>query len=185
MPLLKSDAEQDVSYAAALEGVTMGEEIWAMFDPTGALPRDPANLILDLSGTGRLFMDLLDFETIKRAIEEGGKVAEPTSLTINTLDFAAIGAKMAGSGMFTFNNDNYETFGGIPAPTGTATMHFAGLNTVIDTLIDIGLLESDAALGIRMGLGLFTVLGPQENTLVSEIEITPQGHVTANGKRLK
>lgn len=185
MPLLKSDAEQDVSYAAALEGVTMGEDLWAMFDPTGVLPRDPANLNLDLSGTGHLFMDLLDFKSIIPAVKEDDKIAEPASITINALDFAAIGAKLAGSGVFTFDNDDYVTFDGIPAPTGTATVHFAGVNTLIDQLISIELLDSDAALGLRMGLGLFTVIGAEKDTLISEIEITPQGQIRANGKRLK
>ncbi len=185
LPLLKSDAEQDVSYALTFESITMGDELWAMFDPTGELPRDPATLTMDLSGKGRLFMDLLDFEAIQNAFDDGNVFAEPTSITINALDFTAIGAKMAASGMFTFDNDDLETFNGIPAPTGTATMHFAGVNAVIDSLIDIGLLDSGDALGARMGLGMFTVIGERKDTLVSEIEITPDGHISANGKRLK
>lgn len=185
LPLLKSDAEQDFSYAFTLDGMTMDDALWSRFDPDGGLPRDPASMTMDFNGKGRLFMDLLDFEAISEAVEEGHKIAEPTSLTINAMDLAAIGAKLAASGMFTFDTDDYETYDGIPAPSGTATLHFAGLNGVIDTLMDIGLIGDEEALGIRMGLGLFTVIGERKDTLISEIEITPDGHISANGKRLK
>ena len=61
----------------------------------------------------------------------------------------------------------------------------SGLNGLMDNLIKMGLLENDAAFGMRMGLGLFTVAGDGDDTLVSDIEVKPDGQILANGKRIK
>lgn len=184
IPLLHVVENQKFDYALSLNDVTLGDEIWSQFDPDGKLPRTPANIALDFSGKGRLFVDLLDFDAMAKVIDEGIKFGELSALTINKFDVDAVGSRLISSGAFTFDNDDFDTFDGIPAPTGTATMHFAGMNALIDTLIDIGLLDSEKALGLRMGLGMFTVLGDGNDTLVSEIEISEDGHVSANGKRL-
>lgn len=185
IPLLQATEDQEFDYALSLNNVTLGDEIWNQFDPDGKLSRAPANMALVFSGKGKLFVDLLDFDAMTKVIDEGIKFGELSAVTVSNFDVAAAGSSLISSGTFTFDNTDLKTFGGIPAPNGTATMHFSGVNAVIDTLIDIGLLDSEKALGIRMGLGMFTVLGDGKDTLVSEIEITPNGHISANGKRLK
>ncbi|MCK4713877.1 MAG: hypothetical protein KAT26_13470, partial [Marinosulfonomonas sp.] len=185
IPLLKSDKEQDFIYSLQLDEMTMGEEIWAQFDPTGGLPHDPASLTLDLSGKGKLFIDLLDFEAMQKVFNDGIKFGELTSVTVNNLDMSAMGASMTSTGAFTFDNSDLETYDGLPAPSGTTTFNIVGLNALMDKLIALDLLPDDAAMGIRMGLSLMTVAGDGEDTLVSDIQITPDGQITANGKRLK
>lgn len=185
IPLLQAAEDQEFDYALSLNAVTLGDEIWNQFDPDGKLPRTPADITIDLTGKAKLFVDLLDFNAMTKVIDEGIKFGELSALTINNFDMAVAGSSLISSGAFTFDNTDFDTFDGIPAPSGTATMHFAGVNAVIDNLIDIGLLGSEEALGLRMGLGMFTVLGDDKDTLVSEIKITPEGQVSANGKRLK
>ncbi len=185
LPLLKSDAEQGFVYALDFDGITMADELWDQFDPTAELPRTAAAMMLDLSGKGRLFVDLLDIEAMRDVIDEGIKFGELTALTLNDIDITAIGAHLTGKGMFTFDNTDLDTFDGLPAPSGTATFHMAGLNSVMDVLVKIGLLDNNAAFGARMGLGLFTVTGDRKDTLTSDIVVTPDGQITANGVRLK
>ena len=185
MPLLKSDSEQGFVYALDFDGITMADELWGQFDPTAELPRAPATFMLDLSGKGRLFFDLLDIEAMRDMFDEGTKFGELTALTLNDMDITAIGARLTGKGMFSFDNSDLDTFDGLPAPSGTATFHMAGLNSVMDALVKIGLIDNDEAFGARMGLGLFTVAGDKKDTLTSEIVVTPDGQVTANGVRLK
>jgi hypothetical protein len=185
LPLLKSDSEQGFVYALDLDGITMADELWNQFDSTAELPRAPATMMLNLSGKGMLFVDLLDIEAMSKVIDENIKFGELTALTLNDMDITAIGARLTGKGLFTFDNNDLDTFDGLPAPSGTATFHMAGLNSVMDTLVKIGLLDNDAAFGARMGLGLFTVTGDKKDTLTSEIVVTPDGQITANGVRLK
>ena len=40
-------------------------------------------------------------------------------------------------------------------------------------------------MGARMMMGLFTVAGPGEDELNSRLEVTGEGHVLANGQRLR
>ncbi|MCF6316459.1 MAG: DUF2125 domain-containing protein [Marinosulfonomonas sp.] len=185
LPLLKSDSEQGFGYALDFDGITMADALWDQFDPTAELPRTPATLVLDLSGKGMLFVDLLDIEAMREVVAENIKFGELTALTLNDMDITAIGARLTGKGLFTFDNSDLDTFDGLPAPSGAATFHMAGLNSMIDALLKIGLLENDAAFGMRMGLGLFTVAGDKKDTLTSEIVVTPDGQITANGVRLK
>ena len=60
MPVSKSDTPQDFSYLTKIIDLKVSDEIWAMFDPTGNLPRDPATLIIDTKGTGKLAADIMD-----------------------------------------------------------------------------------------------------------------------------
>ena len=64
MPLLASEEAQDFGLSMKLDGVSVGEMVWSMVDPTGGLPRDPANLELDLSGKGTWLVDVADPEAL-------------------------------------------------------------------------------------------------------------------------
>ena len=184
-PLLKSDDDQEFAYMFDMKNLTIADDLWNLFDPDAVLPRDPARFLVDLSGKARLFYDLLDFETMRDAIKQGDKIAELTSLTLKDMDISAAGAQLTGTGAFTFDNSDMTTFQGLPAPSGTASLQMSGLNGLMDNLVKMGLLENDAAFGMRMGLGLFTVAGDGDDTLVSDIEVKPDGQILANGKRIK
>ncbi len=185
IPLLESDGEQEFTYLLDMGNLTIADDLWNLFDPDAVLPRDPARFLVDLTGKVRLFEDLLDFNAMRDAIDNGNKVAELTGLTLNGMDISAAGAQLTGTGAFTFDNSDMTTFQGLPAPSGTASFQISGLNALIDNLIKMGLLENDAAFGMRMGLGLFTVAGDGDDTLVSDIEVKPDGQILANGKRIK
>jgi len=184
-PLLKSDEDQKFTYMFDLNNLTIADDLWNQFDPDAVLPRDAARFLVDLSGNVRLYEDLLDFNAMRNVIENGNKVAELTSLTLNGMDISAAGAQLTGTGAFTFDNSDMTTFQGLPAPSGTASLQMSGLNGLMDNLVKMGLLENDAAFGMRMGLGLFTVAGDGDDTLVSDIEVKPDGQILANGKRIK
>ena len=184
-PLLKSDDDQGFIYMFDMNNLKIADDLWNMFDPDAVFPREPARILIDLTGSARLFYDLPDFETMRDVIKQGDKFAELTSLTLNGMDISAAGAQLTGTGAFTFDNSDMTTFQGLPAPSGTASLRMSGLNALMDNLIKMGLLENDAAFGMRMGLGLFTVAGDGDDTLVSDIEVKPDGQILANGKRIK
>ncbi len=185
MPVSQSDEEQDFGLGITLRDFAVPEMLWGMVDPTGALPHDPATIVLDLAGKGKLLFDMFDPESMK-AMERGTQTpGEFNAVSIKQLLVTAAGAKLTGTGDFTFNNEDLVTFDGMPAPDGTANIELVGANGLIDNLIKMGLVSDSDAMGARMMMGMFGVPGEGEDTLTSEIKVTEDGQIHANGQRIK
>lgn len=182
-PVRPTDEAEEFNLLLALRGFEMTDMIWNMFDPSGALPRDPATFEIDLTGTARQLFDLFD-ESQAEAIEESDMPAEIETLNIDALTLEIAGALLTGTGAFTFDNSDLTTFDGIPRPEGELNLELAGANQLIDTLISIGLLPEDQAMGARMMLSMFA-RPAGDDLLTSTIEINEAGHVLANGQRLQ
>lgn len=68
-----------------------------MFDPTGQLPHDPATVVLDLAGKGKVLFDMFDPEAME-ALEKGEEQpGELHALTVNQLQVSAAGAELTGN----------------------------------------------------------------------------------------
>ncbi len=183
LPLAASDEPQDFRLQTNLTDVVINEMIWGLFDPTAVLPRDPATIAFDITGTGRLFFDVLDPEQAQD-MAMADMPGELNSVTLEGLDVSAAGASVTGSGAFTFDNSDLVTFDGLPRPEGSLMLAVNGANGLIDKLIEMGLLPEDQAMGARMMMGMFAQpVG--DDQLESVIEINAQGHVLANGQRLQ
>lgn len=185
MPINQTEGPSPFEVMAAYRDLEMTEQIWALFDPEGQLPRDPMTLVLDISGTATLFRDTLDIARMMAVDLSTEPLGELQALTLNRLQLSAAGADLTGQGVFTFDNDDLETFPGFPAPSGTIDMRLSGGNTLLDTLVAIGLLPEDQAMAARMTMGMFGSPGEGEDELVSTIEVTGDGQVLANGQRLR
>lgn len=184
MPVSKSDEPQEFGITALLDGFTMSEMIWGIFDPDEELPRDPATVEIEMSGEARLTSDLLDTAQME-ALDEGDAPGELHSLNLESLVLRAVGAELTGEGAFTFDNTDLESYDGVPAPIGEVNLNLAGGNTLLDTLVGMGLMPEEQANGMRMMMGLFAVPGDAPDTLTSKIEFTKDKQVLANGQRLK
>ena len=185
MPVAPSEEEQPFAFGLTIGDFTMPEQLWGIFDPGAILPRDPATILIDLSGKVRLLADLLDPAIAETIEDKDVPPGELRSLTINALKVSAAGAELTGAGDFTFDNSDLETFDGIPAPSGVANLKLVGANGLIDKLIQMGLMSDEDATGARMMMGMVGVPGDAPDTLNSEIEITGEGQILANGQRLK
>ena len=179
MPMVPNpETEQDFGIVMSFEGLEIDKILWNMFDPAEQLPRDPATLIIDLGGSVLLTEDFTSPE-----YAENMDAAPPgtiESLDINAIELKLAGAELTGEGDFAFNNDM-----GMPVPSGTASLMLKGGNTLLDTLVGMGLLPEDQAMGARMMLGLFARPGDGPDTLVSTIEVNEDGSILANGQRIK
>ncbi|MGC9369072.1 MAG: DUF2125 domain-containing protein [Paracoccaceae bacterium] len=182
IPASKSDAPQDFAMLTSLKGLNVGNEIWSMFDPAGMIPRDPANVVLDLAGTGNWLVNIMDPAAAQSMDKQPGELH---SLTLKDMELTVAGASLTGKGAFTFDNSDLESFDGMPAPSGQADFTLTGANKLLDTLVNMGLVPEDQAQGMRMMTGMFARPGDGEDTLVSEIVVTEDGQVLANGQRLK
>lgn len=178
-PIARTEAPEDVSLVVKLSGLTLGDPVWQMLDPAGMIPRDPAELELDLSGKARLLSE--------PGLPAAGTEAPPAeldSLQLNALRLSVAGAELTGTGGFTFDNSDMTTFPGIPAPDGSVMLRLAGSDALLNTLVQMGLVPQQQAMVARMMLGSFA-RPAGEDVLETEISVTPDGAVAANGQRLR
>ena len=183
MPVGPTDTPQDLGLLLGLRGLTIDDALWAVIDPQGALPRDPATLILDLAGRGNWLVDFTDPSLEPEDFENGP--GEIEALTVNELRLEAVGTELTGSGDFTFDNSGTAPFAGMPSPEGALDLRLVGANGLIDQLIAMGLLPEDQAMGTRMMLGMFARPGDGDDTLVSRIEFGADGSISANGMQIR
>ncbi|MEL6887083.1 MAG: DUF2125 domain-containing protein [Pseudomonadota bacterium] len=185
VPLQQSEEEQDFGMAIGFSDLTMSDALWGLFDAAGQLPRDPATLMVDLSGKAKVLFDFLDPAQAAVLEQSDAVPGELNALTLNALELDALGAKLTGAGDFTFDNSDLVTFDGLPRPKGAVDLSLVGGNGLLDKLVAMGLVPEDQAMGARMMMGLFAVPGEAEDTLTSKIEVNDEGHVLANGQRLR
>ncbi|MFN5998139.1 MAG: DUF2125 domain-containing protein [Paracoccaceae bacterium] len=174
-PVIATEAAGDYGFVLKLADFSINEEAWAMFDPNGALPRDAAQIAIDISGKTTMDLPALI------ASEETGVpyVPAPESLNITELGLKVAGAALAGTGAFTFDNSM-----GIPMPLGEANISVTGANALIDGLIATGLMAEEDAMGARMMMGMFMVPGANADELTSKIEAKEGMQILVNGQPL-
>jgi hypothetical protein len=185
LPVAAGDTPQDFGLDLRFAGVTVSDMIWGIFDPAENLPRDPATLALDVAGTAMITGSPLDPGDMEALDSPAALPAELRSLSLEDLTVSAVGAELTGAGAFTFDPENRAAFAGMPAPSGEVKLELVGGNTLLDTLVGMGLVPEEQASGVRMMMGLFAVPGEGEDTLTSTIEVKESGQILANGQRIK
>jgi len=185
MPTTKTNEPRDFGLLTRFSELTISDAIWNMFDPGGQLPRDPATLVIDFAGKMNFLVDFMSAKETGEMAEDGKMPAEIHELSINEVRLKLAGADIQGSGNFTFDNSDLQTFGGMPAPTGTVDISIEGVNGLMETLVGMGLLPQDQAMGARMMLGMFAQPAAGPDSLTSKIEVRGNGSVFANGQQIK
>jgi hypothetical protein len=181
IPTAVSLRPQPYSLGITLQGLRVSEVLWAMLDPLKKLPRDPATVSVQLDGTARVDRNPWDPE----AMLAQDSPFLPQTLDLRALTLSAAGATLNAQGGFSFDGDDLQTFHGMPRPEGMLNVTITGAQTLLETLVEIGLVPQEQAMGALMMLGIFTVPGTAEGQLTSQLEINAQGHVLANGQRLR
>ncbi|MDA8585381.1 DUF2125 domain-containing protein [Rhodobacteraceae bacterium] len=179
LPVVPGEDPQDFAMALSLVDVVVDPFLWSMFDPTEQLPRDPATVVVDMSGELVMLQDVFDPE-FAETMGQNGPPGQINALDVNQIKVSLAGAELTGDGALTFNNDT-----GLPVPAGIVNIALKGGNTLLDTLVGMGLLPEEQAMGARMMSGLFARPGTGPDTLVSTIEMNEDGSILANGQRIK
>ncbi len=172
IPLSAGDAPQDVSVRLAYEDLVLGDGIWAMMDPTNAIPRDPASLILDATGQIQLFVDLMTLDPE----EMTGPPGELRALNISELRVGAGGAELSGTADVSFAPGQL-----MPMPVGAAELQLSGGNALLDALMAGGLVPSDQGAFVRGMANVFARPGAAPDTLETSVQFGADGSITANG----
>lgn len=164
------EAPAEMVIELLLKDLIVGESLWSMIDPGKTISRDPAQIDINLEA-------LVQVDALSAMAG-----AEPVeALTIHSLDVNQIlvavgGASIQADGAMTFNND-----GPIPMPLGGVNINIAGLTTLANQLVALGLVDQMQA-GMAMGMMMaFAKPGEGADTFVSEITFTENG-IAANGQ---
>jgi len=182
MPVARDDAAQPFGLSLDFRSVTLSDDLWTMLDPEGVLPREPANLAVDLSGTGKLSVDLFD-ETAMAALEAGDSRAfAPERLVLDTLMLELAGAKLTGAGAVDIEPEAGADF---PPAQGKVDLRLEGGNGLLDRLVAMGLLPEEQAMTVRMMAAMFAQPVEGDDTLTSSVEIRKDGSVLVNGQRMR
>lgn len=186
MPVTKSEAAQPAALLVKLVDLKVSDSLWDMIDPGTQLPRDPATLIIDLSGAVKPLIDLFDPATAEQmaaATPDAGAIPpspfEVAEAKINQLQVKAVGAELTGTGAVTFDNS-----AGVPKPLGAVDLSLTGANALMDKLAAMGIMPEDQIMGARMMLGMFAV-PTGDDALSSKIEFKDDGGIYANGQRIQ
>jgi hypothetical protein len=173
---------QEARFIARLVDFELPAEIFAAVDPSGALALSPMTFALDIAGRYALSPQMLapDWQP-----EPG--VFPPMDLvdvTLTELAIAIAGVTLDGRGSLTFDESDLETFGGLPAPEGTASFQASGVDALIDRLIAAGYVQSSDLMPLRMALMAIAKAGEAPDTLTSEIEFRDKSLIV-NGQKIR
>lgn len=179
VPLGVGGQPQPFTVQLGLDGLTVGDGLWNLFDPAGVLPRDPAALVIAVSGAMRWLVDVTD-----PAMEDADEPAEITRLDIGQILLSIAGAELSAEGGFSFDYEDRGRFGDAPRPEGGVQIVLTGANRLLDRLVQMGLVQPEEAMTARMMSGMLLRPGEGPDTLVSDIAVSPSGQITANGAPL-
>ena len=184
IPLSQSeDGPRDARMAFNFTDLAISDALWNMADPQNILPRDALTIALGLDAQVTPFFNFLD-PAQQEAAMMTDVPGELNGVQITDLTVRGAGAEITGEGAFTFDNSDLETFDGLPRPEGKVDFAINGVNGLVDKLIQMGLIPEDEAMMPRMMLGMFaTPVG--DDMLTSTIEVNGEGHLLANGQRLR
>jgi hypothetical protein len=76
------------------------------------------------------------------------------------------------------------TFAPLPRPEGALRVQINGLNGLLDNLVAMGLVPAEEMMAPRMMMGMFA-RSTGDDQLESQLEITGDGQVLANGQRIR
>lgn len=175
MPLVPSDTSQPFAFTTKLTNMSLSDEIWAMFDPMAALPRDPLNLVIDTEGMMKVTNALTPNPQNPSEIP-----AQLDSMTLKALQLSLAGAELTGTGA---GKMEYPA-GSDPLPSATFDLKLTGANGLMDRLVTAGFLAAEDLMMPRMMLAMVGVPDPAGgDSVVSKIEVKDKG-VFANGQKL-
>jgi len=183
LPLSATDEPVPFGLNLLISELSVSDMLWSMVDPGGMLDHGPATVDIAVTGEAELAYDVLDPAQMQQMMM-ADMPGELHSLDIERLTVRAAGAEVMGNGAFTFDNTDLDTFGGVPRPEGSGVLEVNGLNGLIDTLVQMGLIPEDQVMAPRMMIGMFAqVVG--DDMLRSELEVNAEGHVIVNGQRIQ
>ncbi len=162
MPMAPAPEPDDMAIRISLADVTLDETAWQAIDPQGALPRDPAELTVDLGGTARVTRRI-------DAMSAGDTPPyEVSKLELKSVALDALGASARATG-------SLEILQPINLPLGTIELSMTGVQALVGALGRSGVLSPEQ---VEMADAILTVYArPAEgkDAWTTEIKLTNEG----------
>lgn len=178
VPLDNVDESKPAGYKIAINGLSLSDQVWAMFDPKALLPRDEISLDIDLSASLRWLKTLAEIDVNDK---KQAPPFEVESAKIQAFNLKIAGAELQTSGEITVDNAQFP-----PVPDGTVNVSLKGAFGLLSKLTELGLVPAQNAMMIQGMSGMFfKPAGDGEDDLISVITMTKDGHISANGMPLK
>ncbi|AUH33196.1 hypothetical protein CUV01_07155 [Paracoccus tegillarcae] len=214
IPVLPSDEPAPFTFKSAISGLTVNDEVWALFDPNAQLPRDAADLNIDVAGDLLMTESLLNPPMNPSAPEPSGEAQGGDEATGDDMagdDMADDGEAMPGMEAMpeppmpvkvTINDISLKAVGAeakvqgeltapeggtmAEAPVGQITGEFTGIESLMGTLGAMGLIPQEQMMGARMMLSMFArPVEGEPGKLTTELEFRDDGSIFANGQQVK
>ncbi len=184
IPLLVKTGEQEFGMSIKLSGLNLSDTIWNFFDADNIMLNQPATLEFDIEGSTVLVEGLTSEAIIGNQNLNPLEIGQILSFKLNDFLHDAFGVTVEANGDFEFDNEDFQTFDGIPRPMGKGSLKIQGSNAFMERLEGMQLFPSETIMGARMMLALLMRV-EDDDTLISEFEIDEKGKVYANGQRLR
>jgi Uncharacterized protein conserved in bacteria (DUF2125) len=174
LPLIPSDVALPFAFSTSLQNLALSDQLWAVFDPTASLPRDPINFVLDTEGMAK------PNAMPAAGADMAGMPAELESLNLKQLRLSVAGADLQGTGTSTFE----PVEGGMPNPNAKLDFTLTGANALMDKLVAAGLIAPEMLTMPRMMLAMVARPATDgSDGYESTIEIKDKA-IFANGQKL-
>lgn len=176
VPLLESATASPFGVGLRLVNLQPDAGLFAMFDPEGVIPRDPATLAFGVAGTGRWLVNIFD----DAALMASDEPAEIEQLEVTELRIALGGAEINVMGRLSIDNTNRGFLGGFPTPMGTIEARATGVPELLGMLVETGLLPPQEVEMILGSMMMFAV--PDDSGgFNATLEVTEGGEILLNG----
>jgi hypothetical protein len=170
MPLAEGE-QGPFNMGINIQDLAVDDSLWALFDPTGQLPRDPATVQLDMSGEAVVLANLVDPAAMENL---NGPPFLPNTLDLSTLLVSVAGAELRGEGAVEWASILVN-----PIPVGEVTLELDGGFALLDKLVALGFVPPGQVAMVR-GMAGAVAQPVGDDQLRSEIEFT-EGGILANG----
>lgn len=181
-PIDNLDQSKPSGYKVAISELNISDQVWALFDPTAILPRGSIDLDIDMAGDIKWLKKFMEID--RKEFDKGFDKEPPVifeNATINAFNLKMAGAELETTGSFNIDNTQFP-----PVPDGTISISLKGAMGLLAKLTELGFVPAPNAAMIQGMSGMFFKPGgDSDDHLISVIEMTKDGHVSANGMPLK
>ncbi|PIB23095.1 hypothetical protein BFP76_08700 [Amylibacter kogurei] len=177
IPIENLDGAKPAKLKLALNQLTLSDNVWGMFDPSAKLPRDPITLDIDAQGDMRWTKKIADIAADPANPEPP---VQMENVQVNALNLNAAGAQLATTGALLFHNAQFP-----PQVEGSMNVDLKGAQGLLKKLTEIGLVPAQNAMMIQGMSAMFFRPGGGDDHLTSEIKLSKDGGITANGMPIK
>lgn len=167
-PFAPGEAMAPFTLRLALDELTPSDTLWQLLDDAGILPRDPARLVVDIEGTGRITKSMAEMRPGEAMPVEIGNVS------VRALDLTALGASITTRGEVEFLQP-------INLPLGNLTVTLENVMQTIAKLVEAGLLTPEQSNAAALLAAIYTSPGDAPGKLISKVAMTVEG-ITVNGQ---